>query len=96
MVRVAAGVVKAVGDFVAVSSHEFGRVGVPEGPGAGPVCVLDDEVPVDDEHLVEQGVEDRFEVILFEWHLPALPEEKHTTKSDAQAIVVCMEIKSPV
>ncbi len=81
VVRVAAGVVEAVGDFVAVLSHDLARVGVPEGLGAGPVCVLDDEVPVDDEYLVEQGVEDRFEVMLFDGHLLTLPYRASWTET---------------
>jgi hypothetical protein len=69
MVRIVAGVVLAVGDLVAVLSYDFARIAMAEGFGAGPVRMLNDEVLVYDEHLVEQGVEDVFQLMLFERHV---------------------------
>jgi hypothetical protein len=69
MVCVLTGVVLAVGDLVAVLSHDFTRITVPEGFGTGSVRMLNDEVLAYDEYLVEQGVEDMFEFMLFEGHV---------------------------
>ena len=70
MVRIVAGVVDAVGDLVAVLPYDVAWRTVAQGLGAGSVRMFDGEVLADDEHLVEQGVEDGFQITVFDRHVP--------------------------